>query len=180
MYGLMSFIATNYGEEALYKAMRQIGEMFRPTRDVVLTLTPEEMAQFRAESFRFHLSGPGALGDITVVDEEDRYSIILDPCGTGGRMRRNGRTEPPYNYGSTRKAYPWSWGKAGVPYYCTHCCVFSEILPIEWVGYPARIHEPPEKNSDPCRLYIYKKPELIPEKYFTRLGKTKDPSKFKV
>jgi hypothetical protein len=99
--------------------------------------------------------------------------IYLDPCGTGGRMRREGRTEPPFNYGVTQKAYPWSWGKAGVPYYCVHCCLMSEIYPIESQGVPHRITGYSDDPHEPCAFYIYKSPELIPEEYFTRIGKQK-------
>jgi len=30
-----------------------------------------------------------------------------------------------------------------------------------------------EKPEDPCIHYYYKKPELIPKEYFTRIGVTK-------
>jgi hypothetical protein len=138
-----------------------------------------------AEFARFHRSGPGEVGNVEIAEEEDRYVFSTDPCGSGGRMRRVGeidgsppRTNQPYNLGVTTKAYPWSWGKAGVPYYCVHCCVWSEIITIENKGYSIRITEYNEDPQGPCKRYFYKKPELIPEEYFTRVGKIKDPSKF--
>jgi hypothetical protein len=110
----------------------------------------------------------------------------FNPCGSGGRMRRIGEVDktPPrtgkvFNLGVTKKAYPWSWGKVGVPYYCIHCCVFHEILPIEWRGYPIKITEYSDDPMAPCYWYFYKDPALIPDHYFTRIGKKKDPSKFK-
>ncbi len=75
--------------------------------------------------------------------------------------------------GTTKKAYPWSWSRSGIPYYCAHCCIQWEILPIELRGYPIRISVPGEKPEDPCVHYFYKKPELIPEEYYTSVGKTK-------
>ncbi len=108
--------------------------------------------------------------------------MVFDPCGSGGRMRRTGeidkippRDGPPFNLGRTKKAWPWSWSKAGVPYYCVHCCIWSEIIPTELNGYPTRVtlwNEDPEK---PCRWAFYKKPDLIPEEYFTRIGMKRDP-----
>jgi hypothetical protein len=104
--------------------------------------------------------------NVTVMEEEDRYVIKSDPCGSGGRLERTDRNV-------TRKAYPWSWGKIGVPYYCTHCCMAWEIMPIELRGSPLKILLIPERAGDPCIHLLYKEPELIPEEYFTRIGKTK-------
>jgi hypothetical protein len=49
---------------------------------------------------------------------------------------------------------------------------------IELRGYPVRITLVGDKPEDPCVHLFYKKPELIPEEYFTRIGMKKDPSKF--
>ncbi len=140
---------------------------------MVETLTPEELVVVIAEEFRAHFSGPGREGAIWVIEEADRYRIVLDPCGSGGRMRK---TEL---FGVTKKTYPWSWNKSGVPYYCIHCAVMWEIIPIELRGYPIRINLCPDRSEDPCVHLFYKRPQLIPEEYFTRVGKIKDISKFK-
>jgi hypothetical protein len=108
----------------------------------------------------------GLLSKLTVVEEPDRYVVTCDPCGSGGRLERT-------NDNVTKKAYPWAWGKTGVPYYCAHCCIAWEIIPVEMRQYPLKIMEVPEKLGDPCVHILYKKPELIPEKYFNRIGKTK-------
>jgi hypothetical protein len=48
-----------------------------------------------------------------------------------------------------------------------------EMIPIELRGYPTGIIEIAERPEDPCIQLFYKKPELIPGKYFTQLGMTK-------
>lgn len=106
-------------------------------------------------------------GNITVTEDPDRYVMKLDPCGSGGRLMRT-RT-----YQMTKKAYPWSWSKSGISYFCTHCAILWQIIPIELRGYPIKIVLPPEKPEDPCFHLFYKKPESIPEEYFTMVGKTK-------
>ncbi|OGP50226.1 MAG: hypothetical protein A2Y79_07925 [Deltaproteobacteria bacterium RBG_13_43_22] len=106
-------------------------------------------------------------GDFTIQDEPDRYVIRCDPCGSGGRLRRTRSVQ------TTKKAYAWSWGKEDIPYYCIHCCLMHEIIPIEIQGYPVRVTLIGDKPTDPCTQLYYKKPELIPEKYFTRVGKIK-------
>ena len=114
---------------------------------------------------------------ITVTEEPDRYVVSLDPCRTGGRLRRGATVAPlkssNINIGTTKKPYPWCWNKKGVLYYCAHSCLFFEIIPIELRGYPIAVIEYPDNPQDPCVYLFYKKPELIPEDYFTRVGKTK-------
>ena len=63
-----------------------------------------------------------------------------------------------------------------MPYYCIHCCLWREVMDIEKFGYPTRITDcPVEDFTQPCRMYFYKDPDLIPEKYFERVGARKAP-----
>lgn len=104
---------------------------------------------------------------VTIKDEPERYVVTYNPCGSGGFLIKN-RPELKLD-----KAYPWSWSKPGVNYYCLHCCIAWEIIPTELRGYPLYIHLPPERPDAPCIQLHYKKPELIPDEYFTRIGKVK-------
>ncbi len=150
----------SFGEENIESALR---DKFYPRIKHWLATTPgvEESLQVWVEHHRGHQ------GNISVVEEPDRYVVTLDPCGSGGRLRRT------VNVGTTQKAYPWSWSQAGVPYYCTHCCISWEIIATELRGYPIKVALPGARPEDPCIHLFYKKPELIPEEYFTRIGKRK-------
>jgi len=157
MNDALAYIA-RFDEDELEKHLRQ---EYLDSVKRSLSKTPEELLLTSAESQRSHLS------HTTIVEEPDRYVIRNEPCGSGGSLIMK------ENIPTTRQAHPWSWSKKGISYYCCHCCFSFEILPIELRGYPARIHLAPEKPGDPCVHLIYKKPELIPEEYFTRVGKTK-------
>ena len=113
---------------------------------------------------------------ITIAEEPDRYVLSLDPCRSGGRLMRSmsdGSAKfDSASIGTIKKSYPWTWGKSGVCCYCPHSSLLFEIIPIELRGYPIAVLEYPEKPEDPCVFLFYKKPELIPEEYFTRIGKT--------
>jgi hypothetical protein len=152
-----------FDEEEVEKLHRK---RFYPWVKKWLKTTPgvEESLQRFAEQFRAH--GSFFKQNVFISEQPDRYVMTLAPCGTGGKLRRN-RT-----VGATKEAYPWSWGKSGVCYYCTHCCVFQEILPIEMRGYPICVTQYADKAEEPCVHYYYKQPELIPDEYFTRIGKT--------
>jgi len=104
---------------------------------------------------------------VTIKDEPDRYVVTYNPCGSGGFLIKN-RPELRLD-----KAFPWSWGQSGINYYCLHCCIAWEIIPTELRGYPLYIHFPPEHPKAPCIQLHYKRPELIPEEYFSRIGQIK-------
>lgn len=185
-YADLDYVASKFGEEEIPLMLRHAyGILTQSVYKFISGMTLEDLILRSAEMNRSHRAGPKEEGHLDICEEEDRYVISLNPCGSGGRMRQTGeldsippRTGPPFNLGKTSKPYPWSWGKAGVPYYCVHCCVWNEQLSIESVGYPIRVtgyNEDPEK---PCSFIYYKDPGLIPEHYFTRVGKKKDPSKF--
>jgi len=189
IWGSLTYIGERLGEEEVYNAIKKQAETWwmTPIMEKMADLPVEELAMNRCEAMRCHPNGPGEWGDFEVTEEEDRYVLTFRPCGTGGRMRTYceignlpPRTEPPFNFGVTKKEYPWSWGKAGVPYYCCHCCINNEIVPIEQIGYPLRVNDYRDEPTDgSCAWLFYKDPELIPEEYFTRVGKVKDPSKFR-
>jgi hypothetical protein len=183
-YADLDYIATNYGEEELPKFLRYA----KSKLDLVSykgygNITQMDLICMFAEAMRAHRCGPGESGTHKIWEEDDRYVMEFDPCGSGGRMRRTGeldglppRTGEPFNYGCTSKAYPWSWSKANVPYYCLHCSVWHEIIPIEKTGAPIKITDYQDDPEAPCRWLFYKNPEDIPEEYYTRLG-LKKPEK---
>src|SRR5262249_52930697 len=51
-------------------------------------MTPWEKVALTVEGMRGHLSGASRKGDVLVREEEDRFVISFDPCGTGGVLRR--------------------------------------------------------------------------------------------
>jgi hypothetical protein len=159
---LTTFIAENMGEEHLEK-------FWRPYFQQRAGIWLKDSVSAEDRLYRLTEFTRGHSGNFKVTEEEDRYVMKVDPCGGLHKLWRTNRSV----VGLTKKAHPWSWGKKGIPYYCTHCCVCYEILPIEISGYPFAIKLPPEKPEDPCFTYYYKKQELIPEEYFTRLGKKK-------
>jgi hypothetical protein len=114
--------------------------------------------------FGAHFGGP-----VTVFEEDGHYVSIHDPCGSGGRMRREGGFGGSVQFGRTTTAHPWSWGKAGVPYYCVHCCILWELDQVPNVGYPLRIHEGMD-TDEPIKHHYFEDQEAVPDEYYSRLG----------
>jgi hypothetical protein len=177
-WALLTIIARTWGEEVLGDAMRVtmepwIGVRYENLRD----LGVEDSLRLTVEGMRGHFSGPGRRGQVSVVEEADRYVMSFDACGTGGRMRRGdplagsgSRLDPPYHFLNIAGAYDWTWNRKGVCAYCAHCSIVNQILPIEQLGRPMRMTLYPDNPNDPCRWIIYKDPPGFPEEAFSQVG----------
>lgn len=175
-WSFFTYIADNYGEGELDKAYRKIlGSYYKARYDKVMASDVKTQLQLAVEGLRGHLMGPGRQGEIEVTEEEDRYVLKLDPCGSGGVARQrveSGKEQNPELFGFSKKRHGWTWGKDHVCYYCGHCAMVNEILSIDNYGHPMRVTEYPENGEDACLWYIYKDPKKIPAEYYERVGKT--------
>ena len=181
VWNLLTEVANRHGEEEMYAVLRasQEGWMLKRTWKGFLRMTVEERMQVTAEIMRAHRCGPDQDGSAEIIEEDDCYRILMDPCGSGGRMRRGdtvdgtpSRLGPPYNFGSTQEAHDWSFGEKAVPYYCVHCAL-NELLPMEWGGHPLWVTDYDPDASKPCAWRFYKTADAIPEHYYTRAGREK-------
>lgn len=181
LWDLFTQIAERHGEEELGAMLRQTqgGWMMKRTWRGFLTMSVEERVQLTAEIMRAHRCGPDQDGDVEIIDEGDRYRLRMDPCGSGGRMRRGdpvdgtpSRLDAPYNFGCSKQPHDWSWGKTGVPYYCSHCAM-NELLPMEWGGHPLWVTDYDPDPQKPCAWVFYKRAEDIPAEYYERVGRQK-------
>ncbi|WP_326537491.1 hypothetical protein [Pseudorhodoferax sp.] len=181
IWDMQTQVARRFGEEALGEVLRasQQSWMLKRTWKGFLALGVEQRMQLTMEMMRAHHGGPRQDGSTELIDAGDHYVMRFDPCGSGGRMRRGdpvdgtpSRLGPPYNFGVTQAAHDWSWGKTGVPYYCTHCAM-NEILPMEWGGHPLWVTDYDPDASKPCQWRFYKTAEAIPAHYYQRVGRSK-------
>ena len=138
IWDLLTKIAELYGEQEVYRLCRKTQQtwMMKRTWNALSTMSVAERVYLMAEVMRSHRAGPKQDGSIKIFEEKERITIEMDPCGSGGRMRRGdpvdgtpSRLDTPYRFGVTKKAYPWSWNLKNVTYYCVHCAV-NEILPM--------------------------------------------------
>ncbi|MCK5571877.1 MAG: hypothetical protein KAJ12_03920 [Bacteroidetes bacterium] len=175
-WSFFTYIAQNYGEEELEKAYRGIlGSYYRSRYDKVMASDVKTQLQLTVEGLRGHLMGDRRQGEIDVVEEEDRYVLTLDPCGSGGVARQrveSGNEQNPELFGYSSQPQGWTWGKEKVCHYCGHCAFVNEILAIENYGHPMRVTEYPDNADDACVWYIYKSPAKIPAEYYERVGKS--------
>ncbi len=155
-WALISVVARTWGEAVLGEVLRVTEEPWVTVRYAkIAALSVEDSLRLTVEGMRGHFSGPDRRGEISVVEETDRYVLSFDACGTGGRMRRGdvaagtgSRLAPPYNFLNVAGAYNWTWNRKGVCAYCAHCAVVNQILPIEKLGRPMRMTLYPDDPDD--------------------------------
>jgi DNA-binding FadR family transcriptional regulator len=188
--GLFTLAARELSEETVGDMWdAAIGDMY-PTRDQYAEArrpwaeSVELLLADAALSLRGHLSGPGRTGEVSLTEEEDRWVLRFDPCGSGGRTLRAdanadavARVGPPFGFGVTTREHDWAWRTKGVCLYCAHCCQLQERAPIARLGYPVRVVNPPvwgtDEPRDYCTWSVYKDPGLVPDEAYRRVGAAK-------
>ena len=194
MSGILAFVAARFGEARLEDCYRFVVEPYIEERYSVFdthvqpyAATLERNLYVAIEAMRGHLVGPTRNGEMGVAEFDDRVEITFDPCASGGRTLRGdpdegtpSRVLEPYKFGVTTEKYDWAWNEEGVCYYCAHCCLVLQKLPIERWGTPVRVVDPPlwRGENDPttrraCKWTVYNTPEAVPESAYTRIGMTK-------
>jgi hypothetical protein len=179
---LCSYICEQEGEEAAVRVIKErmvakisnaefVAEKQRIVREEGL----RAWVTWCIEMARQHHSHPG----LTVAEDDEKITITLNPCGSGGRLIAMGRFEGEDGYRKLRNPGHHTWGETDLPIYCAHCPWAHEIIPL-MVGGPGAqlwVHAAPfPKNpGDPCIHVIYKNPDDIPERYYERLGMKKRP-----
>ena len=120
---------------------------------------------------RGHLSGPSHRGDVGVLDEGDRYTMVLDPCGSCGVLRRgdpdSGRQ--PCRPAGTTTPHDWTWNRVGIGWYAVHSAIVMEWLQMKDGGPPLRPLEGCDTDG-PCRWFIYKDPAAARDEHYLGMG----------
>jgi hypothetical protein len=192
--GLLTYVARRFGEAAIGDCYRDVlapflEERYGPfdLREKAYEDTIHRNLYLAFEAMRAHLVGPDRLGNMTVTETEDAWTIAFDPCGSGNRGQRGdaiegtpSRSEPPYEFGVTTEEHDWAWNEKGVCYYCAHCCLTNELWAMERWGAPVRVVDSPLHpdetvggNVKPCTWTVYKSVEAVPEEAYRRVGRVK-------
>lgn len=84
---------------------------------------------------------------------------------------------PPFGFTIMKEKHDWAWNTVGVCGYCVHCCLLNELTPIDRIGYPTRVIDPPvwpdDRANPQCTWWVYKDPSLVPDEVYERVGRTR-------
>ena len=148
---LLTYIGKRYGDEVLSDAIKEtIGRstMFLGRR--YTNKSTKRKIEMLLAGFRGHLQ------PLKIEEDEEKLTVTVKPCGSGGRLVMEGGYGPPCNFLRIKKPQPMTFNRPDFPVYCTHC-FFQNISPTEPGGKPLFITEPAKKiGEEPCHVYIYK------------------------
>ena len=149
---LLSFIGKRYGDEVLHEALKEtVGEYTRRLQKRYA----HKSARRKMEIFMAGLRGH--LHPLQIEEDDEKFTITSQPCGSGGRLAREGGYGPPCNFLKIKNPQPMTFLRPDFPVYCAHC-YFQNISPPEPGGPPLFITEPsPDLGNVTCRIYFYKK-----------------------
>ena len=174
---LLSYCAATWGEDAVLETILHTHQSIWGDRYATWDqMTPHEKVALTVEGMRGgHFSGARRRGDVQIAEEEDRFVISFDPCGSGGVLRRGdpetGRGPYPITEHGTNPEPPlWTWQKTGVHWYCSHCAIAMEWLPAQKRGFLLRPLDHTLDHGAPCPWYIYKDDRLIRDYHYGRTG----------
>lgn len=157
---LMTYIGNKLGEEAVLDATRTLmNEIYSDRFDQLSKIPHEEIVRWNVRSARTHFS------KFYVEEDDEKTSVVITNCGAGGRLMKEGKYDTshrhPVHWGTTKKAYPWSYYKVGMPWYCVHMYVWEEICQKAGLKMKNQFGFQYDKDGnpidDPCRYIIYKK-----------------------
>jgi hypothetical protein len=177
---LFTWVSRNLGEDSLPAMFNSCFE--KSARRQVLDLLAlgldrgiEAVMLARSCWIAHSCSGAGEHGGaFRLIEDDEKFTFELDPCGSGGRLWRRGRYDQPAGMAVTSGPHPWSYGRSGFPVYCVHCAFLNEMLPHAYLGHSSWPVDPPEHAGGICRWHIYKDPHAVPESYYARLSLKKN------
>ena len=116
-------------------------------------------------------------GVFDVTEDDEKFTIKHNPCGSGGQMIDRGYFESIFGLGKYKGKGYHTFSQEGMPLYCGHCPYAHMAIPMSKSGSPIWCHDAdnpfPRKPGDPCIHYIYKDPKDIPDKFYEMVGMKK-------
>jgi hypothetical protein len=163
MAGFHTYVGKVFGDQRLEGLFRHAGERQRQGFEKWESLLAEDFVRASADLLRSHM------GNVTVSEDDEKFTITQDPCGSGGRLMREGAYDGSDGLYRIETAQAMTFGKPEFPSFCAHCAVWNNIQCIEWFGYPQWSIDHPATPADPCRIHIYKSARKIPARYYEQV-----------
>ena len=163
--GFYSYVGKVFGDQRLEEILRHTGERQRQGFERWEQMAAEDFVRATTHLLKSHM------GNVRVTEDAEKFTIIQDPCGSGGRLMREGAYDGADGLYRVGEAQDLTFGKADFPSYCAHCAVWNNIQCIEWFGHPQWCIDHPDTPASPCRIHIYKDSGRIPDRYYRQVGK---------
>jgi hypothetical protein len=149
---LFSHVGRRYGDEDLSQAMQDTVRRFtRRLRERYEGKTPRRRMEVLLAGLRGHLH------PMKIVEDDEKFTLICDVCGSGGRQILDGLYDGPDGLLRVKEPQAMTFGRPDFPVYCVHC-YFANEAPLNEDGSPMFVCEPSvNPGHEPCRITIEKK-----------------------
>ena len=163
----LSEVGRRYGDEALDDVMVEgVRAWWKP----ILDSMPSDPAMLPAKVKMFAAGLHGHLQPLEIAEDDEKITIKMCPCGSGGRLVQEGKYEGENAFLKVEKPQRLTYGCKDYPVYCGHEYAMERI-DIEENGHPFVVVEPAaEIGKEHCSLMIYKDPKAVPVKFYERIG----------
>jgi hypothetical protein len=152
---MLSHVYREYGVDALADCLRASSEKdWMPWMMDEIDTDPRERLIVWAD-----LLGVANFGNITIEEQDDRFVVLQNPCGSCGRQHRGGRYDEPWGLAVVQeKDHPLTYGQGGCSVYRAHIPMMHYIMPVERIGAPWPLVQCPRNKAGQCKVTLYKDP----------------------
>ncbi len=112
----------------------------------------------------------GNFATIKIEEDDEKFILIQDPCGSCGRQHNAGRYDAPWNLAVIKEKHPITFTNGDVTAYRTHIAVMHTIMPIERIGAPWPVIQCTHTKGGMCRILLYKDPRRAAPEHYAMVG----------
>ncbi|MEW6296847.1 MAG: hypothetical protein AB1671_03790 [Thermodesulfobacteriota bacterium] len=113
----------------------------------------------------------GNFATIRVEEDDEKFTIFQNPCGSCGRQILDGCYKPPLSLAAVTERHPITFNRGNVTVYQAHLAVMHTIMPIERIGAPwPAIVCPGGADGGPCQIFLYKNPRAAAPEHYAMVG----------
>jgi len=163
---LLSHVYREYGVDALEKCLRHSSDArWMPW---MLEDVTHDVRQRLREWMALLL---GNFASIRLEEDDEKFILYQDPCGSCGRQIRQGCHAPPVDLAIVKEKHPITFMQGNVTVYQAHLAVMHTIMPIERIGAPwPAIRCPAGASGGPCEIVMFKNPRSAAPEDYSRVG----------
>jgi len=153
----MAFALRHGGDDGLFRFQMETAAGQRAGFDKWESMSAAEFAQASAFLLKMHM------GEVTVTEDDQRFTLHQKLCGSGGRLRTMGAYEGPDALPFVEHAGPLTFGQPRLPVYCSHCPIWNGTATLRWYGRVHWLFDGAARADGSCTAHIYKRREDQPE-----------------
>ena len=151
---LLSRIYRERGVDTLERALRYTAERtlfgWMPTD---MARAPEKRLPSWVRMLQGHFS------ELRIEEDDEKFTLIQDPCGTCTRQIQQGRYGAPLDLAIIEERHATTWFRGDTPVYRAHVPLWHVTLAQELVGVPWPVNQcPAGLGTGPCAVLLFKDP----------------------